>query len=118
MLGKGKGPPSLPWPNEWSRPDYEWPMVDGPSPQSIVLIEESVAAHGGRSIKEAHADRYVTMALPADDGERMVQRKVQRCECKRRAQVAVPNGAGDPIRVCIICDSLQKWPAAGGGALA
>lgn len=118
MGRKKKDAPTLPWPDEYSGPNYEWPVLEPPSPGAIALIARSAEVQGGRAIKEAHADRYITMPMPAADGESMVNRKVARCECRRRAQVAVPHPGGDPLRVCVICDGVNRWPTAGGGTLA
>lgn len=108
-----EGPPELPWPDEYSSPNYEWPVVPPPPPGAITRITEAAEERGGRAIKEAHSDRYVTMKQPSGDGEAMVNRKISRCECRRRALAAIPTRAGDPIRVCVICDAVDLWPLTG-----
>jgi hypothetical protein len=106
-------PPELPLPKGMTNPDYEWPVIEPPDHGAIALISQAAAAQGGRAIKEAHADRFVTMKLPTGDGDAMVQRKVARCECRRRALVAVPVEKTNPVVACIICDSIHRWPTAG-----
>lgn len=109
-----KNPPNLPWVNDNpDDPNYEWPVVDAPSPGAVHRIMGDAEEQGGRGIRESHADRFVTMKQPSADGEQMVNRKVARCECRRRALVSLPTRAGDPIRVCVICDSVHHWPLVG-----
>lgn len=107
-------PPDLPWPDEYNDPDYEWPVAERPDPGAIQLISQAAVEQGGRAIREAHADRYVTMKQPSADGESMVNRRVARCECRRKAMISVPTRAGDPITVCIICDNVNRWPLTRG----
>jgi hypothetical protein len=109
-----KTPPELPFNDEWKHPDYEWPVCERPDPGAIQLISDAVVEDGGRALREPHADRYVTMQQPSADGEKMVNRRVSRCECRRKAQVSVPTRAGDPVTVCIICDNVNRWPLTRG----
>lgn len=107
-------PPDLPFNEEWKHPDYEWPVCDRPDPGAIQLISDAALGHGGRAIREPHADRYVTMKQPTADASAMVNRRVARCECRRKALVSVPTRAGDPITVCVICDNVNRWPTTRG----
>lgn len=106
-------PPTAPWDDAWNEAGYTWPLVEAPSAPDVTKISLICEAAGGRAIKEPHADRSVVMEFPnnAVPGT-VVRRKVARCECRRRGLVAVPSQSGDPVRVCVICDAVNRWPTA------
>lgn len=96
------------WDRDWNHPDYEWPTTGAPDTALVTLVGEEVIRSGGRRVSEAHADRKQTMKQPnpAVPGT-SIRKQVQRCECRRQAQVVLP-GAG--MRDCIVCDAIYKWP--------
>jgi len=114
------------WDDDWSHEDYEWPVVSNPSPAEVEALGKTVVLNGGRAIKEAHADRSVTMdfANAAMSGTR-IRKQVNRAECRRQAQIMTPlapdtEPAADtpprdniePLKVCVVCDAVHLWPNA------
>jgi hypothetical protein len=119
------------WDDAWSYEDYEWPVVPNPDAAAVEKLGKTVVASGGRAMKEAHADRSVTMefANAAQPGTR-IRKQVNRAECRRRAQIMAPLAPdtepaadtsprenADPLKVCVVCDSVHLWPN-GVGSLA
>lgn len=117
--------PTLEWNEAWDNKDYEWPVVPSPDSTIVDALGEKAIASGGRAVKEAHADRSVTMAFknPAFPNTQ-IRKQVPRAECRRRAQVSLPlapdtvPAAGtpprensDPLKVCVVCDSVHLWPS-------
>lgn len=113
-----------PWNDEWSHPDYQWPVVPIPGGAVMEQLGKTVVASGGRALSEAHADRGVTMefANGAQPGTR-IRKQVTRAECRRQAQIMVPvppdfdpapdtppRENAEPVKVCIACDSAHLWP--------
>lgn len=89
-------------------------MVTPPTADEINKLGKEVVLRGGRQIQEAHADRAVTMSFNngAVPGTR-IRKQIPRAECRRRAQVMLPQTDGDePLRVCVVCDSVHRWPSA------
>lgn len=104
---------TLHWNDEWSEPDYEWPVTSIPDTAVVEQLGKSIVAHGGRANKEAHADRGVVMEFPngAVPGTR-IRKQVPRAECRRRAQVTLADVADEPLKVCVVCDAVHLWPTA------
>lgn len=114
------------WDDAWSHEDYEWPVVQNPAADKVEALKKTVIADGGRAVKEAHADRSVTIdfANKAVPGTR-IRKQVSRAECRRRAQIMAPMAPdtepaantpprenSDPLKVCVVCDSVHLWPNA------
>jgi hypothetical protein len=112
------------WNDEWSHKDYEWPVVPNPDAGVIEQLGKTVVTRGGRLLKEAHADRSITMDFPngASPGTR-IRKQVTRAECRRRSQVMTPLAPdeepaadtpprenSDPLKVCVVCDAVHLWP--------
>lgn len=99
------------WKKEWSVESYEWPVTPSPSAAVVERLGKQAITRGGRAAKEAHADRGVVMDFPntAVPGSR-IRAQVTRAECRRRAQIMVPTAESDPLRVCVVCDSVHLWP--------
>lgn len=104
---------TLPWNDEWSAPDYEWPVTSVPDVATVEHLGKTVVSRGGRAVKEAHADRSIVMDFPnnANPGTR-IRKQVTRAECRRRAQVTFVDVADEPLKVCVVCDSVHLWPNA------
>lgn len=104
---------ALEWKDEWSEPDYEWPITAIPDASVVDAIGRGVVLHGGRADKEAHADRSIVMEFPngAMPGTR-IRKRVPRAECRRRAQVTMTDVAEEPLKVCVVCDAVHLWPEA------
>lgn len=113
-----------PWNEEWSDPDYQWPVTSVPDAAVVDRLGKQVVASDGRALKEAHADRGMTMDFPngAVPGTR-IRKQVPRTECRRQSQIMVPvppdfDPAPDtpprenaaPVKVCIGCDAAYLWP--------
>lgn len=105
--------PTTDWKDEWNDPNYEWPVTPTPEPAVVEQLGKRVVASGGRAVKEAHADRSVVMSFPneAQPGTRL-RKRVERAECRRRAQVMAPTADGEPLKVCVVCDAVHLWPNA------
>lgn len=118
--------PEAPWDDSWNDPDYQWPVTSLPDASIVDQLGKTVVSHGGRAVKEAHADRGVTMDFPngAVPGTR-IRKQVPRAECRRRAQVMTPLAPdtdpaadtpprenSDPLKVCVVCDAVYLWPKA------
>lgn len=107
---------TLEWKDEWSAPDYEWPVTPVPDAAVVEQLGKTVVARGGRANKEAHADRSIVMDFPngAMPGTR-IRKQVPRSECRRRAQVTMlaPRIGGplEPLKICVVCDAVHLWPA-------
>jgi len=114
------------WDDAWSHEDYEWPVVSNPSAEAVDALSKTVVTLGGRAVKEAHADRSITMDFEnrAVPGTR-IRKQVGRTECRRRAQIMTPvapdtepaadtppRANSDPLKMCIVCDSVHLWPNA------
>lgn len=101
------------WQKEWEDKDYEWPVVARPDANIVEQLGKTVIARGGRAVKEAHADRNVTLDFPNPAfPETKIRKQVPRSECRRRAQVVIPRpDEGEPIKVCVVCDSMHLWPS-------
>lgn len=104
---------TLDWNDAWSAKSYEWPVT--PIPDSDVI--EQLGDPGGfrlGGLKEAHADRGITMDFPNKvvPGTRL-RKQIIRAECNRRAQININLGLGDsPLKVCVVCDAVNLWPRA------
>ncbi len=120
--------PTLEWKDEWSEEGYEWPVLAAPEPAVVDQLGKEVIAIGGRSIKEAHADRGVVMSFPVNPnfpkGTR-IRKQVPRCECRRRALLMMPlspdsapapdtppRDNSEPMKVCAVDDAVHMWPNA------
>lgn len=101
------------WNDAWNAPNYAWPVTPAPDTDIVEALGRRAAASGGRVVKEAHADRGIVMDFPngAAPGTR-IRRQVPRCECRRRAQVVLPEVAEGPLKMCIVCDAGHLWPEA------
>lgn len=99
------------WNEEWSAPDYQWPLTAVPDADVVDSLGKRVVLDGGRAVKEAHADRGVVMDFPngAIEGTR-IRKQVPRSECRRRAQVVLADVAEEPLKVCVVCDAVYLWP--------
>lgn len=106
------------WKDEWSEPDYAWPVTLVPDASIVEQLGKLVVTNGGRASKEAHADRGVVMDFPngAVPGTR-IRKQVPRAECRRRAQVTLTDVAKEPLKVCVVCDAVHLWPNKTGVAL-
>jgi len=104
---------TLDWNEEWSDPNYEWPVTSVPDAGVVEELGKTVISRGGRAAKEAHADRSVVMEFPngAVPGTR-IRKQVPRAECRRRAQVTLTDVADEPLKVCVVCDAVHLWPYA------
>lgn len=100
------------WDDAWSDKNYEWPVTAVPDAAVVERLGKTIVARGGRSMKEAHADRGVVMDFPngAVPGTR-VRKQVPRAECRRRAQVMITDVANEPLKVCVVCDAVHLWPS-------
>ena len=100
------------WDNAWNHKDYEWPVTPVPDAAIVEQLGKTIIARGGRAVTEAHADRSVVMDFPngAVPGTR-VRKQVPRAECRRRAQVMLTDVAEEPLKVCVVCDAVHRWPA-------
>jgi hypothetical protein len=105
------------WNDDWNDPSYVWPVTSVPDAAVVEQLGKTVVARGGRVIKEAHADRGVTMEFPngAVPGTR-IRKQVPRAECRRRALVAFPVEEKAPVKVCVVCDAVHLWPNASPAA--
>lgn len=103
--------PELEWKEEWSAPDYQWPVTSIPDAAVVEQLGKTIVSSGGRAAKEAHADRGITMDFPnaAQPGTR-IRKQVPRAECRRRAQVTMADVADEPLKVCVVCDAVHLWP--------
>lgn len=101
------------WNDDWNDPNYAWPVTSVPDAAVVEQLGKAVVARGGRAVKEAHADRSVVMDFPngAAPGTR-IRKQVPRAECRRRAQITLPEVANDPLKVCVVCDAVHLWPLA------
>ena len=99
------------WDNDWSDPSYVWPVTSVTDAIVVEQLRKRVAATGGRAMNEAHADRGITMDFPNGviPGSR-IRKQVPRAECRRRAQVMLPDVAKEPLKVCVVCDAVHLWP--------
>lgn len=115
----------LPTKAQWDDENYEWPVVPVPDAAIVERLGKQVIATGGRAVKEAHADRGVTMDFPNPAfPDTRLRKQIPRAECRRRAQVVMPlapddhPAAGtpprqnaDPLKVCVACDAVHLWPS-------
>lgn len=106
------------WNDDWNAPSYAWPVTSVPDAAVVEQLGKCAVTHGGRAIKEAHADRGITMDFPngAVPGTR-IRKQVPRAECRRRALVAVPVEDASPVKVCVVCDAVHLWPNSGAKAV-
>lgn len=96
------------WDPAWSDENYEWPTTGTPDAALVAMIGKEVLRAGGRCVTEAHADRSQMMKQPNPSvPDVSVRKQVKRCECRRAAQVVLPEAA---MRDCIVCDAIYKWP--------
>jgi hypothetical protein len=109
---------TLEWKDEWSAPDYEWPVTSIPDASVVDALGKGVVSRGGRANKEAHADRSIVMEFlnGAMPGTR-IRKRVPRAECRRRAMVTTPIPPIDELppgtlKVCVVCDAVHLWPSA------
>lgn len=102
---------TLYWNEDWSDEHYVWPTTHTADTAGIQWIAKTVIESGGRLAEEAHADRSVTMEFPNGAAPRTkIRKRVERCECRRRAVATIPDVADEPLKVCIICDAAHLWP--------
>jgi hypothetical protein len=103
------------WNEDWNDPSYAWPVTPVPDAAAVEQLGKRVVATGGRAVKEAHADRGITMDFPnaAAEGTR-IRKQVPRAECRRRAQVTLIGVAKEPVKVCVVCDAVHLWPSMTG----
>lgn len=96
------------WDRAWDNEDYEWPTTGEPDSPLVAMVGSEVERLGGRRVSESHADRKQLMKQPnpAVPGT-SIRKQVQRCECRRQAQVVLPGAA---LRDCIVCDAIYRWP--------
>lgn len=106
------------WNDAWSDPNYVWPVTSIPDADVVDQLGKRVVLRGGRAVKEAHADRSIVMDFPNGPavGGTRIRKQVPRAECRRRAQVILPDVANDPLKVCIVCDAVHLWPTAAAAA--
>lgn len=117
-------PAEAEWKDEWSDRDYQWPVTSVPDSAVVDQLGKQVVGSGGRALKEAHADRGMTMDFPngAVPGTR-IRKQVPRTECRRQAQIMVPVSPdfdpapdtpprenAEPLKVCAVCDAVSLWP--------
>lgn len=96
------------WDPAWNDEDYEWPTTGTPDAAMVAMVGQEVIREGGRRVTEAHADRKQLMKQPNPSVEgTSIRKQVQRCECRRQAQVVLPEAV---MRDCIVCDAIYKWP--------
>lgn len=99
------------WNDDWSAPNYAWPVTSIPDAAIVEKLGKHVVSQGGRAIKEAHADCGIIMDFPngAVPGSR-IRKQVPRAECRRRALIMLPMPGADPLKVCVVCDAVHLWP--------
>lgn len=100
------------WNDDWNDPNYEWPVTSVPDAAVVEKLGKRVVLRGGRAIKEAHADRGVVMDFPNGPTGTRIRKQVPRAECRRRAQLTLPDAVDDPLKVCVVCDAVHLWPKA------
>lgn len=98
------------WNDDWSHEDYVWPITSVPVAAVVEDLGKAVVARGGRANKEAHADRSIVMDFPNGATGTRLRKHVPRAECRRRAQVTLPDVAEEPLKVCVVCDAVHLWP--------
>lgn len=96
--------PTLTWNEEWSDPNYEWPVTSSPDSDTVSRVAKQ---SGGRVAEEAHADRGVQMKFPNPAVPRTsIRKQERRAECRRRAKIV----AGALSGICVVCDAVHLWP--------